>query len=203
MGSKSRWAQLYPERKKRQTRRWEEIESLFSRYEREWSPAAWKCFVYREGSYLLLRFIALCIFLYFITDKLDPKNLAILILTSYMLLDILISNTSVAFVTMKPINTLRSFFLTLFSFLHLIIAYSVFYKFFGDQFNTTMCNTQIIYFSTVTITTLGYGDYAPTGLGTQWLVVFQLLTGVFFLAGVLARIISLKRNSTEANDRHG
>jgi hypothetical protein len=202
LGSKSRWAHLYPERKERQTQCWEKIESLFCRYEREWSPAAWKCFVYREGSYLLVRFITLCLFLYVITNKLRLLNFIILILTIYLLLDILISNTSIAFVTMKPINTLRSFFLTLFAFSHVIVAYGILYKFFGDQFNSPMCNTQVIYFSTVTITTLGYGDYAPTGLVAQWLVVLQVLTGVFFLAGVIARIISLK-NAPEANDRHG
>ena len=52
----------------------------------------------------------------------------------------------------------------------------------------------ILYFSAVTITTLGYGDFVPTKSGTiaQILVVFELLTGLYFLTGVLARITSFR-----------
>ena len=194
MGSKSRWANLYPERKKKQDHLWKTIGELFRLYEQEWSPASWKTFVYREGWYLLLRFSILCVLFLLTNSELNPWNIIILIATICLLLDLLIANTSVSFVTMGPINSLRSFLLTLFAFTHIIIAYGTFYKFYGNQFNSNMCNFQVLYFSTVTITTLGYGDFVPNKSGTmaQILVVLELLTGLYFLTGVLARIINFK-----------
>lgn len=200
MGSKSRWAHLFPERKENQNRLWEKIGKFFGRYEREWSPAASKMFVYREGWYLVVRFVSLYALLWLITSDVNLGNIIILALTTYMLLDLLIVNTSIAFVTMKPINSLRSFLLTLFAFTHIIIAFSVFYKFYSNQFNTTMCDSQLLYFSTITITTLGYGDFVPMKSGTmaQILVIKEVLTGLFFVTGVLARIIN--RANEQDND---
>jgi hypothetical protein len=192
VGSKSRWAHLFPERKERQDHLWETIGSFFRRYEQEWSPAATKLFVYREGWYLLLRVAALGALFMMITTEVNIKNILILFLTIYLLIDLLIVNTSIAFVTMQPISSLRSFLLTLFAFTHIIVAFSIFYKFYGDQFNTTMCDSQILYFSTITITTLGYGDFVPKKSGTmvQLLVIKEVLTGLFFVTGVLARVIN-------------
>jgi hypothetical protein len=194
LGSKSRWAHLFPERKEKQDHLWKTIGELFRRYEQEWSLSASKTFVYREGWYLLLRFAILCILFVLIGSEFNTCNIIILIATAYMLLDLLIANTSVSFVTMDPINSLRSFLLTLFAFTHITIAYGIFFKFYRNQFNSNMCNFQVLYFSTVTITTLGYGDFVPNKSGTvaQILVVLELLTGLYFLTGVLARIINLK-----------
>jgi hypothetical protein len=61
-----------------------------------------------------------------------------------------------------------------------------------------MCNFQVLYFRTVTITTLGYGDFVPNKSGTmaQMLVVLELLTGLYFLTGVLAKIINSKSGTS-------
>ncbi len=195
MGSKSRWEHLFPGRKEKQVQLWKTIGELLRRYGQEWSPAASKLFVYREGWYLLFRFVLLCVLFVLISSELNTWNIIILMATVYMLLDLLIANTSFSFVTMKPINSLRSFLLTLFAFTHVIIAYGIFFKFYGEQFNSNMCGFQVLYFSTVTITTLGYGDFVPIKSGTmaQILVVLELLTGLFFLTGVLARIINFKQ----------
>lgn len=194
MGSKSRWANLFPERREKQDQLWKTIGELFLRYEQEWSPSASKKFVYREGWYLLLRFAILYVLFVLVSRELNTWNVIILIVTVYMLLDLLIVNTSVSFVTMDPINSLRSFSLTLFAFTHVIIAYGIFFKFYREQFNMSMSDFQVLYFSTVTITTLGYGDFVPMKSGTvaQILVVLELLTGLYFLTGVLARIINFK-----------
>jgi hypothetical protein len=194
LGSKSLSANLYPKRKEKQDHLWKTIGQFFLRYEQEWSPSAWKTFVYREGWYLLLRFGLLCVLFVLTSNKLNTWNIIILIATVYMLLDLLIANTSVSFVSMNPINSLRSFLLTLFAFTHVIIAYGIFFKFYGEQFDASMCDSQVLYFSTVTITTVGYGDFVPMKSGTmaQVLVVLELLTGLYFLTGVLARIINFK-----------
>jgi hypothetical protein len=47
-----------------------------------------------------------------------------------------------------------------------------------------------VYFSTVTFTTLGYGDFVPVTRWARMLVVWQLATTVLFLLGILPLVIS-------------
>ena len=47
-----------------------------------------------------------------------------------------------------------------------------------------------IYFSTVTLTTSGYGDYVPVTRTARMLVVWNLFTTVLFLLGMLPLVIS-------------
>ena len=49
----------------------------------------------------------------------------------------------------------------------------------------------ILYFSFVTMTTLGYGDMLPLTLGTATLAYMQALIGQFYLVIVVARLVSL------------
>ncbi len=52
------------------------------------------------------------------------------------------------------------------------------------------------YFSFVTLTTLGYGDISPARPLAQMLVVFEAITGMFYLAVVVASLIgTLKRKN--------
>jgi voltage-gated potassium channel Kch len=48
-----------------------------------------------------------------------------------------------------------------------------------------------IYFSTVTITTLGYGDITPTSVASKLVVVFQSIMGVLLLAVLIGLVISV------------
>ena len=60
------------------------------------------------------------------------------------------------------------------------------------------------YFSAVTLTTLGYGDYVPAERTSRWLVLWELGTGGLLLLGVLPLLISrladLSRLSVKARD---
>lgn len=47
------------------------------------------------------------------------------------------------------------------------------------------------YYSFVTITTLGYGDYAPSGWLSRGLVIAELLTGLTFLIVIIPSLVSL------------
>jgi hypothetical protein len=47
-----------------------------------------------------------------------------------------------------------------------------------------------LYYSMVTITTLGYGDFAPTGIHARLLVVWQLFTGFLFLLCILPLVVA-------------
>ncbi len=46
-----------------------------------------------------------------------------------------------------------------------------------------------IYFSVVTLASLGYGDFAPSGKRGQWYVVLHMATGVLLLILVLPLLV--------------
>ena len=198
--SKSIWQPLFRKRKTRQSRIWKKVENFFSCYERKCSLSSCKIFVFREGWFLLGRFVLLYISFTLISNQVSFWNIIFVGVGLYFLFDILMVNTSVSFVTMKPISNLRSFLFTFFAFTQIIIVFAIFYKFYQEEFVSRMCDSQVLYFSAVTMTTLGYGDFVPNRSGTiaQTLVILEVLTGLFFVTGVFARIInfSAKQKST-------
>ena len=62
-----------------------------------------------------------------------------------------------------------------------------------------------LYFSIVTLTTVGYGDLHPTTAGTQIFTIFYILTGigvfVALLASVAQKYIEQKAESPSARER--
>ena len=52
------------------------------------------------------------------------------------------------------------------------------------------------YFSFVTLTTLGYGDISPLTPVTQVLVILEAITGMFYLAVIVASLIGGSRRSS-------
>jgi len=47
---------------------------------------------------------------------------------------------------------------------------------------------QSLYFSVVTLTTVGYGDFTPTSAGTQIFTIFYILTGLGVLVALLSSV---------------
>ena len=180
---------------------WKSVENCFRCYETKCSPSSWSFFRGSTSVYLLIRFFLLCICLALASNKFSWWNIPCGILGLGFLLDILIVNTSIAFVTRNPMNNLRSFILTFFTFIQVVVIYGIFYKFLQHQFSENMCNWQVLYFSIVTITTLGYGDFVPEKWGTmaQIIVTLELLTGLFFIVGIFARIVGSKGESQSAS----
>ncbi len=64
---------------------------------------------------------------------------------------------------------------------------------------------EALYFSIVTLTTVGYGDLAPTTAGTQIFTIFYILTGIGVFVALLASIaqqyIAQKNERTSARER--
>jgi voltage-gated potassium channel Kch len=64
---------------------------------------------------------------------------------------------------------------------------------------------QSLYFSIVTLTTVGYGDLHPTTAGTQIFTIFYILTGigvfVALLASVAQQYIAQKAEGPSARER--
>jgi hypothetical protein len=61
-----------------------------------------------------------------------------------------------------------------------------------------------IYFSTVTITTLGYGDFTPQDPLAKYIVVFELASGILLLVTALPLVVArLNRLDGDAADERG
>ncbi len=73
---------------------------------------------------------------------------------------------------------MRDRFLTLN--LILILLMAIIYWVNRDGFNKKINVVDSLYFSTVTQTTLGYGDVYPEKTSTKLLVVFHIITSLYF-----------------------
>jgi voltage-gated potassium channel Kch len=64
---------------------------------------------------------------------------------------------------------------------------------------------QALYFSVVTLTTVGYGDLHPTSAGTEIFTIFYILTGIGVFVALLASIaqqyIARKAEGPSARER--
>jgi len=82
----------------------------------------------------------------------------------------------------------------------LVITGTIFYWRFEDW-----TIIQSLYFSIVTLTTVGYGDFAPTTDATQIFTIFYILTGigvfVALLASVAEKYIEQKAEAPSARER--
>jgi len=58
-----------------------------------------------------------------------------------------------------------------------------------------------MYFSFVSLGTLGYGDFIPISGPARALAVFEAIGGQIYLVVVVARLVSLYRGSTDQTDR--
>lgn len=88
----------------------------------------------------------------------------------------------------------RIIILTLHNYLEIIFWFSSFYlhlrALFNDQYGVLNNLWGAIYYSVVTITTLGYGEVFPCSNFTRILVALQTVIGVCILAIIVTRIIA-------------
>jgi hypothetical protein len=108
----------------------------------------------------------------------------------------------------RPDITLQSIYGAVSAYLVLGLMFAAFYAamyhFGGDTFfaNHQAGDTRTFqYFSFVTLTTLGYGDYTAAGSGGQAVAVIEAITGQIFLATLVARLVAGFRGAARAADR--
>jgi hypothetical protein len=71
-----------------------------------------------------------------------------------------------------------------------ILCFANFYIQLGYEFKPNICSiTDAIYFSVVTLTTVGYGDFAPTCVHAKLLVMFDLFNTTLLLLGMFPLLI--------------
>ena len=57
---------------------------------------------------------------------------------------------------------------------------------------------QALYFSVVTLTTVGFGDFTPTSAGTQIFTIIYILTGLGVLVALLSSVAQHIRQKAES-----
>ena len=108
----------------------------------------------------------------------------------------------------RPEITLQSIYGAISAYLILGLMFAAFYaamyRFGGNTFfaNGRMGDTRTFqYFSFVTLTTTGYGDYTAAASGGQAVAVIEAITGQIFLATLVARLVAGFRGAARAADQ--
>jgi uncharacterized protein YjbI with pentapeptide repeats len=68
----------------------------------------------------------------------------------------------------------------------LLFAFAYLYTFVGIDYGDYMTGLSPLYFSVVTMTTLGYGDVVPKTIGGQIVAMLEVTTGYMMLGGLLS-----------------
>lgn len=173
------------------SREWRRIQLFIYRYETRWTPGkALSFFRNHVGVYLIVRFIVVLLTLASFYLTVPCVRLIASIIMVEIIIDTLMVTTSVAFVSRNYSIPIRSIAYTLFSFVQLVIAFGGLYLNFSNDFNKCLTPWTAIYFSFVTVTTLGYGDLTPADAAShiQLMVMIQLMIGLYFLAVLVGTI---------------
>lgn len=183
---------------------WLRIEQKILSYElyvspMRWFKSWWGCFKGKAGRYLLFRFLVLLFALNSASSLCNKPSIGLLLWnvililgTIFILFDILVANTSIAFISRFPAHPLRSVFFTIFGFIQIATAFSIFYVMLGNNLNEELTPFRAFYFSFITITTLGYGEILPQSESylAMFTIVSELLSGLFFLVVIFSLITS-------------
>jgi hypothetical protein len=64
----------------------------------------------------------------------------------------------------------------------------------------TMVGLEAVYFSFVTLSTLGYGDIIPASNISRMLAVLEATTGMFYVTVLIARLVSMHVGSRQPDE---
>jgi len=96
-----------------------------------------------------------------------------------------------------PLNYRRLVLTILHNYVELLFWFAFFYRHLAREFTQTSVVSSIsgsLYFSVVTMATVGYGDITPTEWLGRVLVIAQVALGLFLVIAVLARWVSIMRD---------
>jgi voltage-gated potassium channel len=73
----------------------------------------------------------------------------------------------------------------------------------GPAASQTMTGFTAVYFSFITLSTVGYGDIAPVSSVARMLAMMEAIVGVFYTAVLVARLVSLYSSSPASDPEPG
>ena len=117
---------------------------------------------------------------------------AAIVISTAAVFDIAISITATAFVSRSPTQSLRTTVLLLVSWLTVAVGFANLYLTIPGQFKDGLTWPRSLYFSVVTLATVGYGDISPLAHATtaQTLIVGQILVGLYLVVVIFSIILS-------------
>jgi len=168
---------------------WTRIETCLTRY-------YWKCsavrrlgFRYREGWYFSFAFLLLTSLIWLALNGLRSRPWIPALIAVYYIVDSLLVNTWITFITRSPINPLRSIVLTLTNVVNIGVAFAVLHAAQDGAFSDRLTVVKVVYFSFATMMTIGYGDIVPTCNLARMTIVLQVLVGLYFLAAIVTTVV--------------
>ncbi len=113
----------------------------------------------------------------------------LVVATLWRFFDIFLSNVSITFTGRFPASPIRSVVYSLVAYVHIALSFAFFYIALGNNnFGKPVNPGSSIFFSFGTIATVGYGDLSPISNIAKFLVVLELVLGLFFVAIILAQV---------------
>ena len=119
------------------------------------------------------------------------------------ILHLLLLSTSITFFSRFPAHPLRSVINTLHSFFLIVLFFGLIYFSYKSKINFDREIKDVvdaIYFSMVTITTLGYGEIKPVSILGKIMVMVELGVGIYLLAIILTVFTSWINDAPEIAD---
>lgn len=165
---------------------WRKLESFLRNYERAYAPVRWfrdwgGLTKERQGYFVFLRFA-------FLVGLYGAAFIAI-----YLIGDMFMLPTSYAFGAIPPMRPLRALVFVFFNYISISIAFALLHiTLCRSSFNIDPDLIGLAYFSFTTMTALGLGDIAPARhtILVRFLVVSEVLIGLYFWAVLVGMIIS-------------
>jgi len=125
-------------------------------------------------------------------------------LVLWRFVDIFVTNVSITFTTRFPANPIRSVVYSVASYVQIAIAFAFFYAVLGEGHFRPVGDpnlvpgvgfVSVLFYSFTTIATIGYGGLEPTTTMARFVVISELVSGLFFVAIILATVTGWSRDS--------
>jgi len=179
---------------------WQRLEPFLRNYERAYAPIRW--FHHwggltkgRQGYFILLRFIFL-VGLYvaaFYLPLYGWSKISLTFIAIYLIADMFMLPTSYAFGGIPRMRPLRALVFVFFNYVSISVAFGLLYvTLCRSSFNIDPDLIDLPYFSFTTMTALGLGDIIPArhAIFVRFLIVSEVLIGLYFWAVLVGMIIS-------------
>lgn len=120
-------------------------------------------------------------------------KISLTIIAVYLIADMFMLPTSIAFGGLPPMRPLRALVFLLFNYISICIAFGLLYiTLCRSSFNIDPDLIDLAYFSFTTMTALGLGDITPARhtILVRFLVISEVLIGLYFWAVLVGMIIA-------------